>query len=126
MRKSICAVLACAVWASALAAESEPELRVANIFSDNMVLQRDRPIRIWGWAKPKQRIRVTLTEDREEAIAKAGEAALARELTEKGQQARERQWAEGKGRPAGIEGTDRSAGISRHGVEDESALRGRQ
>ena len=48
MRKSICAVLACAVWASALAAESEPELRVANIFSDNMVLQRDRPIRIWG------------------------------------------------------------------------------
>lgn len=36
------------------------DVRLASIFSDHMVLQRDRPIRIWGWADPRQSVTVTL------------------------------------------------------------------
>lgn len=35
-----------------------PGLCVANIFQSNMVLQRDQPLRIWGWAEPAEEIRV--------------------------------------------------------------------
>jgi sialate O-acetylesterase len=30
------------------------------IFSDNMVLQRDQPIAVWGWAEPAEKVTVTL------------------------------------------------------------------
>ena len=29
-----------------------------NFFGDNMVLQRDKPIPVWGWASPKEKITV--------------------------------------------------------------------
>ena len=31
------------------AGAAEPTVRLANILADNMVLQRNRPVRIWGW-----------------------------------------------------------------------------
>ncbi|NCF87751.1 MAG: hypothetical protein GWQ08_19880 [Verrucomicrobiaceae bacterium] len=34
------------------------ELRVSNIFGDHMVIQRDQPIRVWGWAEPGASVRV--------------------------------------------------------------------
>ena len=36
------------------------ELRLPNIFGDQMVLQRDKPIRVWGWAKPAAAVEVSL------------------------------------------------------------------
>lgn len=33
-------------------------LCVANLFQSNMVLQRDKPLRIWGWAKPGEEVTV--------------------------------------------------------------------
>ena len=30
------------------------------LFTDHVVLQRDRPIPIWGWAEPGQRVKVAL------------------------------------------------------------------
>ena len=39
------------------------ELRVANIFNDNMVLQQEKPIRVWGWADSGKTVNVTLTEE---------------------------------------------------------------
>ena len=55
-----------------------PALRLANIFGDGMVLQRAKPVRIWGWAKPGARVTVVLTDRRDEAVRLAGEAALRR------------------------------------------------
>jgi sialate O-acetylesterase len=36
------------------------EVTLPYVFSDNMVLQRDVPLRIWGWAKPGERVTVVL------------------------------------------------------------------
>lgn len=38
------------------------ELRLPAVLSDNMVLQRDRSVPIWGWAEPGETIVVTLAE----------------------------------------------------------------
>ena len=33
-------------------------MKLANLFSDNLILQRDRPVPIWGWSKPGDRVTV--------------------------------------------------------------------
>lgn len=33
-------------------------VRLPKLFSDNMVLQRNKPINIWGWASPKEKISI--------------------------------------------------------------------
>ena len=35
-------------------------MRLSSIFGDNMVLQQDTPVPVWGWAEPAARITVTL------------------------------------------------------------------
>ena len=32
------------------------QIRLPKLISDNMVLQRDQPIKMWGWAQPKEKI----------------------------------------------------------------------
>jgi sialate O-acetylesterase len=46
-------------------------LRVATVFGDNMVLQCDRPLPVWGRAGPGERVTVTLGTAREAATADA-------------------------------------------------------
>lgn len=46
-------------------------LCVSNLFQSNMVLQRDKPIRIWGWATPGEQVTVEFAGER--AVAIAGE-----------------------------------------------------
>ena len=41
---------------------SRAEVRLGTPFQDHAVLQRDRPVRIWGWARPGESVRVTLGE----------------------------------------------------------------
>jgi sialate O-acetylesterase len=36
------------------------EVKLPALFSDHMVLQRDKPLAIWGWATPGEQIRVSL------------------------------------------------------------------
>ena len=36
------------------------EVRLPKIFTDNMVLQREMPIAVWGWAGAKKEVTVTL------------------------------------------------------------------
>src|SRR5476649_2379788 len=40
--------------------QSRAQLTVAKIFGDHMVLQRDQPIPVWGWASPKGKVTVSL------------------------------------------------------------------
>src|SRR5687768_6839760 len=46
------------------------QLRLAKIYSDNMVLQRDQPIRIWGKAAPRQKITVQFSYQIKNTITK--------------------------------------------------------
>ena len=36
------------------------QIRLPKLISDNMVLQRDKPVKVWGWASPKEKISLTL------------------------------------------------------------------
>lgn len=40
------------------AARARGEVRLPNIFGDHMVVQRDKPVRVWGWAKPGEKVTV--------------------------------------------------------------------
>lgn len=42
---------------------------VSNVFQSGMVLQRDKPCRIWGWADPGQKVSVTFADKESMAIA---------------------------------------------------------
>jgi sialate O-acetylesterase len=37
----------------------QAQIRLPKLISDNMVLQRDQPIQIWGWASPGEKIKAT-------------------------------------------------------------------
>lgn len=37
----------------------QAEVRLPGIFTGNMVIQRDKPVQIWGWADPGEKIQVT-------------------------------------------------------------------
>ena len=47
------------------------QLKVARLFSDHVVLQRQKPIPVWGWAKAKDKITVTLAGQTQMAITDA-------------------------------------------------------
>ena len=44
-------------------------LCVHNLFQSNMVLQRDKPIQIWGWANPGEKVSVGFAGQTKEAKA---------------------------------------------------------
>ena len=44
-------------------------LKTHGIFSSNMVLQRDKPIAVWGWAEPGQKVSVQFGDEKAEATA---------------------------------------------------------
>src|SRR5580658_7513469 len=45
------------------------EVRLPKIFASHMVLQRDLPLVIWGWAQPNEKVTVTLGSASAEAQA---------------------------------------------------------
>jgi len=48
------------LWLALLAASAQAEVRLSNVFGEHMVLQRDRPLRLWGTATPGQTLTVDL------------------------------------------------------------------
>ena len=54
-------------------ANAAQPLKAHGIFSSNMVLQRDKPIMIWGWSKPGSEVRVKLGDEAKQATASDGE-----------------------------------------------------
>ena len=59
MRKSL---LFCGLLALCAVGSAWGEVQLPALFSDNMVLQRDRPISVWGWAAPGERVLVQLAD----------------------------------------------------------------
>ncbi|USI74772.1 sialate O-acetylesterase [Sphingomonas morindae] len=55
--------------AAALSAPAAAELRVPHLFSDHAVLQRDRPLHVWGWATPGAQVTVSLHTQQSRATA---------------------------------------------------------
>lgn len=50
-----------AVFAVSCTSESTlADVRLPHVFSDHMVLQREKEIKVWGWASPKEKVNVTL------------------------------------------------------------------
>ena len=47
------------------------DLRLPQIFSDRMVLQRDLPVHIWGWASPGDTVTVEFGGQKKDASAAA-------------------------------------------------------
>jgi sialate O-acetylesterase len=58
------------VFLALLPGKLPANLRMPAIFSDNMVLQRETTVRVWGWADPGQRVAVTLGDQKK--VARAG------------------------------------------------------
>ena len=55
MKRKIIAALALVL---AFSASSEAEVRLPSILRDGMVLQRDEPITIWGWADAAEEVEI--------------------------------------------------------------------
>jgi sialate O-acetylesterase len=62
-------VLAVSIALAALPASAE--VRLPHVIGNHMVLQREMPIRIWGWADPGERVRVILRTQSKTATADA-------------------------------------------------------
>lgn len=52
-------------WPSAATAD----VRLPNVISSHMVVQRDAPIQIWGWAEPREKVTVTFDEATVETVS---------------------------------------------------------
>jgi len=52
-----------------LAGPARAELKLPNIFGDHMVLQRDKPVGVWGWASPGERVTVRFAGQSPRAVA---------------------------------------------------------
>ncbi len=48
------------------------DVRLPHLFTDHMVLQRDRPIRVWGWADEGEKITVALDSKSTRTVARNG------------------------------------------------------
>ena len=51
-----------------LASPARADVRLPGIIGDHMVLQQDRPIRLWGWADPGEAVAVTVGSERASTV----------------------------------------------------------
>ena len=56
MIKSVCWCFAAAFWMTL--GQAEGVVTLPGVISSHMVLQRDRPVPVWGWADPEEEITV--------------------------------------------------------------------
>ena len=57
-------------WTTATATHAqEAKVRLAGVFGDHMVLQRDQPIPVWGWAAPGEKVTTSLADQKASATA---------------------------------------------------------
>ncbi len=68
-RLSPCIALFFAVLWMGVSIPAHAENRLATIFQDNMVLQREKPVPVWGWADPGTQVEVTFAGQTKQAKA---------------------------------------------------------
>lgn len=68
MKKSLLPFLLFALCSSLLGGEAAA-IRLAELFSDNAILQRGKPIHVWGTAAPGEKVEVTFADQRQAAVA---------------------------------------------------------
>ncbi len=59
----------CLVLFGALIARCDADVRLPHIFGDHMVLQREKPVRVWGWADPGETVKVSVADKQGETTA---------------------------------------------------------
>ena len=74
MKLHFVAVASVWLWASTASAQAaldakNPALKLGSVFSGHMVLQRDKPVSVWGWAEPNARIVVEFGGQKKTATA---------------------------------------------------------
>lgn len=52
-----------------LGSAAQAQVRLANIFTDHAVLQRHKPIVVWGWARPGEKVAVRFAGEHKRAVA---------------------------------------------------------
>jgi sialate O-acetylesterase len=62
-------ILALAALAATAATSLAADLRLSPVFGDHMVLQRDKPVKVWGWADSGEKITVEFAGQRKTAKA---------------------------------------------------------
>lgn len=70
LRKRFCSLaLLCSLAACLSPSLARADLKLSSVFGDHMVVQRDQPIRVWGWTKPQTEVTVTLADQSATATA---------------------------------------------------------
>lgn len=69
--RRICSVLFCLAASAAVLQPAWADVRLPAVFSSHMVLQRDRPIPVWGWADPGENVTVQLADATRQTRANA-------------------------------------------------------
>ena len=64
-------LLVVALFGLGVAGSMSAEIRLAGVFSDQMVLQRDKPVRVWGWADAGEAVSVAFGDQQASATADA-------------------------------------------------------
>ena len=52
------------------------QIHLPKLISDNMILQRDKPVKIWGWASPGEKIELKFNKKSFNAVEKKFESGL--------------------------------------------------
>jgi len=52
-----------------LAFSVSAQIKMPGIFGDHMVIQRDRPVPVWGWSSPKEKLVLSFNQQKKEVIA---------------------------------------------------------
>lgn len=47
----------------------QAQVRPAHIFDNNMVLQREKPVKVWGWADPNEKVKIEFEGQTKSAVA---------------------------------------------------------
>jgi sialate O-acetylesterase len=57
----VCSVMLALVTGGGFTQAARAEVRLPKVFSSHMVLQQDKPLVVWGWADPNEKLAITLS-----------------------------------------------------------------